>query len=566
MILSMQRFLPCFLLLATISLNDIYAAQNPIHSISSKEPVTIQIFGVNDFHGQITTGRRVNDRPAGSAPVLASYIREAERGKEDATLIALIGDQLGASPPASSLLLDEPALLIFNSLANANCSSETRLSPKCNIVGTIGNHEFDRTPKTMFELLYGRDTPPTDHWIDLPKFPGTNFPFVSANIVDATTGKTLFPPYIIKQVKGISVAFIGAILKEAPDVILPKNIENIKFLDEASSINHYLPEIKAQGVDVIVVLIHQGGKQAAYEGPTKDDTQIEGPIVDIVSKLDSDVDLVMSAHTHNFTNGFLKNQAGKKILVTQANSYGTSFADVTLTVDAEKHMLMNESAEIITTYADKWPGTSPDIEAAKLVKLAEQTTDPIVKNQIGILDTDLLRKQNDSGESNSGDFVADAAKYAMKTQIAFYQPGGIRADLFTGNITWGDVYAIAPFSNPIVKLNMTGNDIYDLLEQQWTLPTPIILQTSGLRYVYDLKNPVGQRVISITCNGQPLEREKTYSVATVMFLAFGGDGFSVMKKEHIVESSVLENESLVNYVKSFQKPFSVAIDGRILKE
>lgn len=529
------------------------------------DPIVIHLLGVNDFHGQITAGRRFNDRPVGSAAVLAAYLKQAQKGKENSTVIAFMGDQIGASTPASGLLNDEPSMLFFNSLSNSYCTHGTVMHPKCNMVATIGNHEFDKTTKNLFEMINGRDTPPTDHWIDLPKYPGAIFPFISANIVETSTGKLLFPPYVIKQINGVSIGFIGAILKNAPDVIMPSNIKNISFLEEADAINHYIPELKAQGAQVIVVLIHQGGKQVPYEGPTQDKTLIEGAIVDIVKNLDDSVDVVMSGHTHNFTNGFLSNQHGKKMLVTQASSYSMAFADVTLMIDPTTHKVVKESAEIIPTYADQWPGTTPDVDTQKLVGLAEAKTNPIINAEIGLLKNDLIRQPNEAGESALGEFVADAAKLAVKADIAVYQPGGVRADLFAGKITWGNAYAVAPFGNAIVKLQVKGQDIVDLLEQQWQVTVPKILNIAGLRYSYDLSQPIGHRVVSVLINDKPLVRDKTYSMAAPFFLALGGDGFSVMKRGEIIESGPVENESLVSYIKSLPQPFAWEMDGRINK-
>ena len=94
----------------------------------------------------------------------------------------------------------------------------------------------------------------------------------------------------------------------------------LKFLDEADAINSYVPALQAQQVRAIVVLLHQGGWQRFYPGPTRPDATVSGPVVDIVNRLDDEIDVVLSGHTHRFTNALLKNQHGKEMLVTQAYS------------------------------------------------------------------------------------------------------------------------------------------------------------------------------------------------------------------------------------------------------
>lgn len=528
------------------------------------QPAVIKILGVNDFHGQISTGRRINNRPVGSAAVLAAYLKQAQKSTPDSTLFALMGDQVGASPPASGLLHDEPSILFFNSLANEHCHTQLRMDPQCNMVATVGNHEFDKGQQAMFTLMYGSDAPPTDAWISLPHYPGASFPFVSANILDAKTQQPLFPPYVIKEVQGVRIAFIGAILKNAPAVILPTKIEGIQFTDEAEAINRYLPEIKAKGVNTIVVIIHQGGYQAPYEGPTKEDTKVEGSIVDIVKQLDDSIDVVMTGHTHQFVNAFINNLHGKRILVTQANSYSTSFAEVTLTIDRKTDAVLKKSAKIIATFADQWPGTSPDQPTEKLINLAEEKTAPIINSQIGILKENITKSVNAAGESSLGDLITDAARHMMHADLAVINPGGMRADLYAGKLTWGHLYAAQPFSNYIVKLTLSGADIYNLLEQQWNNQyKPTVLQISGFTYQYDSSKPVGNRIIAVYYNNQPLIKDKLYNVATNDFLAGGGDGFSVMKKGKIIETGGTDLEALIQYIKTLPQPISVAIDGRI---
>lgn len=559
-----QLIISLTLLCNLVSVTPIYALDKHAPSDSSSI-INIKILGINDFHGQISTGRQVQNEPVGGAAVLAAYLKQAQSGMENNTIITIMGDQVGASPPSSGILHDEPSILFTNTLGNKHCTAENRMNPQCNIVATVGNHEFDKGQKAMFDLIYGTDNPPTDNWISLPYYPGATYPYISANIVDARTEKPLFPPYIIKSIHNIPVAFIGAVLKNAADSMFPENAKGVKFLDEAKTINQYIPEIKAKGAQIIIVLIHEGGNQIPYEGNTKTNSKVEGSINEIVNQLDDDIDVVMGGHTHQFLNAYLPNHNGVNILVTQANSYSAAFAEVTLKVDTGSHKIKHKSARIITTYANRWPGTVPDEQAQKIVQLAEDKVDPIINSYVGTLQNPVLRKQNEDGESNLGNLVADAFKTIMNTDLGLTNPSGMRDDIKPGIITWGNVYSVLPFSNTIVTVTLTGQDIYDLFEQQWMGSYINMLQISGVTYTYDSSKPLGHKILTIYHQKKPLIKEKIYTIATNNFLAAGNGVFSVMKRGTIINVGDSDQETVMNYIKKLPQPFSIYIEGRIKK-
>src|SRR5262249_28135092 len=157
---------------------------------------------------------------------------------------------------ACGLLEDEPAVMFMNLLANDSCTGQcSTLGDTCNIVGTIGNHEFDRGSTELLRKVEGGNSDQGPYLVD--PYPGASFPYVCANAIDNETGQTLLPPYVIKSVAGVSVAFIGAVTSNVPSVEKPDMITNMTFQDEADSINALIPEIQSQGVHAIVVVIHE---------------------------------------------------------------------------------------------------------------------------------------------------------------------------------------------------------------------------------------------------------------------------------------------------------------------
>ena len=542
--------------------------------------IHIKILAINDFHGRLPAGRMVGNRPVGGAAVLVSYLKDAERGMEHNTLIVHAGDQVGASSPVSALLRDEPSIMFMNTLTNKYCrytdsldpisasrSPGTVGDPKCNMAATIGNHEFDKGVDEMMRLIFGGNHP-DGPFLENP-WRGALFPYVVSNVVYAKTGRHILPPYVIKQVNGLQIAFIGAVLKGTPGIVTPSAVKGLTFLDEAESINKCIPELRAKHVSAVIVLIHQGGNQTSYRGATLPGENVDGPIADIVSRLDDDVDVVISGHTHTFINALLKNKHGKDILVTQAYSYGTAYADIDLEIDRSTKNIVRKSASIVTTYADAGPGLTPDPAVSKLVAAAEAKVGPLVRQVIGQAATDITGEQNSSGESALGNLIADAQRSAFTADFAFTNPGGIRNDIHAGAVTWGALYDVQPFNNYLVKMNLTGRQIYDLLNQQWQQESdeshPRMLQISGLAYTWDSTLPAGSRIVKIFRNGIPIDPAAEYAVVVNSFLAGGGDSFNVLTNGTSRAAGPVDLNALIAYILKLPQPFSAQINGRITR-
>lgn len=542
----------------------------------------VKILSINDFHGQLSAGRRVANRPVGSAGVLASYLRNAQRGQEDNTIIVHAGDHVGGTPPSSALLQDEPAIMFFNQLANDDCrypkragraqdsEGETDENPrqpgwhsKCNLVGTLGNHEFDEGVVELKRLLNGGNHA-NGPFLEDP-WRGARFPYVSANVVDEKTVRPILPPYVIKKIDGMPIAFIGAVLKGTPTIVTPSGVASLRFLDEAEAINSYIPELRRKKVRAIVVLIHQGGRQTTYTGSTKPDAPaVSGDIVDIVQRLDDEVDVVVSGHYHSFINALVNNQNGKPILVTQAFASGTAYADIDIEISRASRDVVAKSAAIITTWADEGSGLAPDAGAAALTKAAEDKVAPLVNQVIGKAATNITRSENGVGESALGNLIADAQRAAMGTDFAFMNAGGIRADMAAGEVTWGELFTIQPFGNSLVKMDLTGQQIYDLLEQQWAgQPYARILKTSGLSYTWDAAAPVGSRIIAVHRNGVSLDRAATYTVTVNSFIADGGDNFTVLRNGSNRVVGPVDLDAMITHIQSLPQPFTATVEGRI---
>jgi 2',3'-cyclic-nucleotide 2'-phosphodiesterase (5'-nucleotidase family) len=211
-------------------------------SLCSAGNFRVKVLGSNDFHGQLETGRVVAGRPVGGAAVLASYLKSAQAGIEGQTIIVHAGDHVGASPPASALLQDEPSISFLNLLANESCSAADRLNPACNVVGTVGNHEFDEGMNELLRLLSGGNFA-TGAFLEDP-FPGALFPYVSANVIERATNQPLLRPFVVKELHGVKLGVIGAVLKQTPTIVTPSGVAGLTFLDEADAINAQAAALK----------------------------------------------------------------------------------------------------------------------------------------------------------------------------------------------------------------------------------------------------------------------------------------------------------------------------------
>ena len=545
------------------------------HRWKNDPVVKIKLLGINDFHGQLSP-RAVGGRPAGGAAVLTSYLRAASESSKDGAIIVHAGDHVGASPPNSALLQDEPAISVLNELANKQClpvrlfrklpyEIQAYTQPRCNIVGTFGNHEFDEGIGEALRLVYGgnhEDGPFLEK-----RWQGAQFPYISANVIDRSTGRSVLPPYTVKTLDGVRIGFIGAVLKETPTIVTPTGVAGLQFIDEADAINASVKQLKRQGVKTIVVTIHQGTTQASYTGPTDPEVTLPaGPIVNIVKRLDSEVDVVISGHAHGFTNALVPNDAGKEILMTQAFSASTAYGDIDLSISRKSDDVVEKSAAIVTTWGDEGPGLSPDVKAAEIVAQADERVAPLVNRLIGTATSALTRTENTAGESALGNLIADAQRVTTNAQFAFMNPGGIRADLDAGEVTWGDLFTIQPFGNDLVSMDLTGAQVKTLLEQQWTATSQRILKTSGLTYTWDGTRPVGDRVTQILqADSTPLDPAAVYRVTVNSFMAAGGDGFVVLPSGTNRVVGPVDLEALVHYVESLPQPFSAAIEGRIVR-
>ncbi len=391
-------------------------------------------------------------------------------------------------------------------------------------------------------------------------FDGARFRFLAANVVVRATGKPLFPAYGIKTFGDIKVAFVGATLRGTPALVPATGIADLTFIDEAEAVNRLIPELRAQGVETIVVLLHQGGAQRGGDYNTCE--EFSGPVVDIALRLDSAVDVIVSGHTHQ---AYICELHGK--LVTSAGSYGRLLTEIDLSIDPQSRDVKGARAvnHVVSTDLPKDPAMT------EIVSRHAALAAPLEGRVVGRISEPISPLPDANGESALGKLIADAqleAAAAAGAVIAFMNPGGIRAPLAynaDGEITYGGIFAVHPFGNTLVTMTLSGEQILQVLEQQWQRERPRPLHVSkGFSYEWNGKAPPGQRVVpgSVTLNGQPLDRAARYRVAVNNFLADGGDGFPVFAQGEQRVVGVTDIEAMVDYLRT-RSPISRNTGSRV---
>jgi len=599
---------------------------------SAVAPAPVTLFATNDVHGYISTTDAksgINSRttlptstnPAGvtvntgglayMATLLKNLTTQATATGAN-TLFVAAGDLVGASAYDSAFAKDEPTVSIMSKMGLA--------------VTSVGNHEFDRGITDLLRIAntsncFPGGTAGQNTCVDQPGnvFPGASFKYLASNVTYNSTGPTPggnpLPPTFVKTfagangAPGATIGFIGAVFKNTPNEVLASGVSSLTFGDESAAINAQSKALRAQGVNAVVVLIHQGGQTTSTVYGDTTCPGFSGDIVPIVANLTSDVDLVVSGHTHNDYICKLPNASGKLIPVTQSGYYGQGITSINLTfakngsvasITAVNNPVINDTN---TTLPADLKALAPDATIASAI--TGYTTLSGVQGNVGIgyISAAVLRQLPPAGcatagtcdsgsrdktlESAIGNLTADAFLASNPAvQISMNQAGAVRADLksptdpsgYPYNVTYANIQTTDPFNNNLVSFDLTGAQIKAILEQQWELNQcnaffapggkgEIIYVSKGFTYSWDAAQPAcaptgtGNRVIasSMKLNGVPISMTQTYRVNTTNFLASAGlapgatagdffTGFSVLKNPVY---GGIDSQAVQNYVATF---------------
>lgn len=497
------------------------------------EGTEVRLLSINDFHG------RVND----DGQALAHTV-EGQRAENANTALLGNGDSIGASLYASSSQQDQPTLDYLNALGLQASS--------------VGNHEFDQG----FADLTDRVAPATD------------FDYLGANVYERGTTEPALPEYSVVQAGEVNVAVIGVVTEETPSLVSPDGIEDIEFGDPTEAVNRVAAEIEAlpedERPDMTVVTSHVGASDTTdLEAGKASSAEFAG----LVEDADPSIDAILGGHTHQAYSWEAPiGDTGRTRPVIQTGQYAQNLGAVTLTSEGNGDWDA-QAPELLPTEGVTSPSTPVTEETQRIIDEATERANEIGSEVAGTITEDIPRATDSSGgedrgaESTLGNLVADALKDATATtqledaDLGITNPGGLRDDLLCSDqfgdeaeceVTAAELNAVLPFANTHGVVTLKGSDLKNLFEEQWqpagsSRPFLHLGVSDGVNVVYDSENPAGERVVEVTLDGSPVEDDEDYRVATLSFLAAGGDNFSSFANGTYEESGLTDFEAWEDY-------------------
>lgn len=510
-------------------------AATPAPSEARSGPVTVDIVAFNDFHGHLEPpvepwGTGADAVRAGGAAYLAAHLARV-RAESPEAIVVSAGDLVGASPLTSALLHDEPTIEVMNAMGID--------------LNAVGNHEFDEGADELVRLI-GGGCHPTDGCQGTSPWEGAKFATLAANVKRSAAQETLFPPFLVRTVGPVKIAFIGLGLASTA-THQPPGFGGVGFAGEAQTANALVPALRGSGVEAIVVVVHEGlvtkgGMNACVE-PT-------GDLVKLVERLDPAIDLVISGHTHH---AYVCKLGGR--VATSAGSYGRLYTRIALTIDPRTRDVEAVSAENHLVTHDLPPDPAVGAIVDRWVERARAQGDRVV----GHITADLRRTPSPGGDSPLGRLIADAQLAATKGDgavAALMHARGIRSELSfargdreptDGIVTFAEVAAVHPFENRLVTLDLTGADLLAFLDSSYAGPEDPrhFMPSRGLSWTW---SAAAHRVDpqSLRIDGKVVDRAGTYRITVNDYLA----GRGVLARGTNEKRSVSDRDALVAYLET----------------
>jgi 2',3'-cyclic-nucleotide 2'-phosphodiesterase/3'-nucleotidase/5'-nucleotidase len=501
---------------------------------ASAPPRRLRVLATNDFHGALLPGRPgfARGREVGGAAALAGYFAR-ERAAVDAPTVLIDGGDVMQGTPISNLTEGRATVDFYNRVGYT--------------AAALGNHEFDWGIETLKErvrqadfawlganiFVKGTDTLPS--WVEptaLVRLPGCD---AGAPVCDSVT-----------------VGIIGIATEQTPTVTRPSNVASLTFGDEAEAIERWVPRLRARGADFVIVTAHSGAF-CSREDPSRG---CEGEIVDVARRLSERPDLIVSGHTHSQVNAVING-----VRIVQAHSSGTRFS----VVDLERVSADSVAVSVVdqpTTFVDQ---IAVDTAVAGLVGRYEAEIGPRVNEVVTQLDRPLTREGT---EYPLGNLIADAQRATTGTQVAIMNNGGIRTELASGPVRYGDLFRLQPFTNTLVTMRLTGAQLLEVLEHAiGNEESEVDVHVSGLRVRYDPDAAQGSRIVSAELeSGERIAPLKVYTVTVNDFMAEGGSGYAMLRQGSDIEKTgIVDLDALVAYLRRQPQPLPVPGTGRFTR-
>jgi 2',3'-cyclic-nucleotide 2'-phosphodiesterase (5'-nucleotidase family) len=485
----------------------------------------IQILHTNDIHGHLD---------------VTDVVQGGTGSFSQGGLIAMAQqiEKLRARAPQRTLLVDAGDAWQGTYISNENKGQAiTQIMSLLKYdAQAVGNHDFD----------WGQD-------VLKQRTQEASFPFLCANCADQSGAiPSYLKPYAVKDLGIVKVAMIGLILPSAASIIKDTSIAGLHFLPLAETVRKYLPEMK-QRADLMIAVTHVGLEPLIPEGDRALATAVP------------ELDVIVGGHSHTALRA--ATSVGNTIIV-QTGAYTANLGDLELVIDPTTKKIVSAP----TRSSELLPVAGTAGAKSELVQKVQAIVDDrkaggkkYTERVVGRI---LHPLDNPRAECGLGNMIADGLlEYGRlqnwQSDVAFYNMAGVRAPLPAGDITYGQLYQVLPFTNVVMNLDMTGKQLRSVFEA--ASGSAGRLHVGGAMFTYHFENPAGQRLLSASVGGRPLDDAKLYHVVTIDYLFGGGDGHAEFKEATNVIYGDIEVDAVSAYMTA-HSPLDPKVEGRIVTQ
>jgi 5'-nucleotidase len=512
---------------------------NPASDATSG-PIHLTIVGTNDFHGHIFSQRITagDGKPVelGGSAIFAGYLANIRANNPDGVVLVDGGDllhgTLASNLTEGAVVVDAYNYLQYNAAA-------------------IGNHEFDYGPVGPVSVAQ----PGMDPFGALKaRISQARFPLLSVNIYEKESGER--PAWLgndgttMLELKGIKVGILGLTTPETLRTTNPVNVASLRFGSLAPEALSAAKTLRRRGADIVVLAIHAGGKCTSRDNP-RDLSSCnlkDGELFEMLEEIPpGTLDAIVAGHTHQMIGHFVK---GTPVIETWGG--GETFGTIDLWIDPKQKSVIADKTEIhavipLCSRVDETGSCDlrklreapaarltqatflgrPVVPDQKLAQLLEPARERVLAEEMRKLGVKVVQElgRNRNGESALGDVLTDVMREMEHADVALLNPGGLRADVNPGDLTYGDLYAVLPFENTVATVILTGEELTRLLQAAYGGRRGVY-QQSGLEVTLSRCGEAGKVKALKLADGKPLHPERRYKVTMPDFLASGGDGLA----------------------------------------
>ena len=497
------------------------APPGPSAAVAAGDAVCAQVFSTNDMHGRLLPAVQSwsNGRPVGGAAAIAAYVARERSAVPECPLFVVSGGDIMQGTLISNLTDGLSTIEAMNGIGYDAVA--------------IGNHEFDWGVDVLIERVQDAD-----------------FAMLGANIYLKGTNRhpDWVRPWTIVEKEGVRIGFIGLTTPSTPVVARPALVADFDFRSIADALDRYIPVVRAEGVDFVVAVMHEGAFCELGGGGAI----CEGPALDALAATTERFDYAVTGHTHSRVETEI---GGVPVIQSYANTTAYGLGRIDRSPDG---VVSARRIGIRQAWADE---IAPDPEVERLVAAYRAEIADLVDQVIVTLPEALAAPRD--GDFPLGRIVADAQRHASGADIALMNNGGIRRRLPAGPVTYSDLFELQPFNNLLVRHTMSGAQLRRTLEHS-VRDGDVDLHASGITVRYDPAADYGERILSVTLDdGSPLRPDGDYVVAANDFIATGGGGYTTFAEAALIEPlAVADLEALVAYLQAQPDPLPIPRDPR----